>query len=171
MPSTLGPACTGLLTPRDARNLRAFATGAVATAIAFAGTLVLHKASGGGRFAPSLSPAAATVLLAVLALRASVRVIREAEKLLRKIQLDGLALGFGAGILFMLLYRLLELFGAHVPQSFSAVAVRALAEARPTAIAQRCPARLRLSAATDPGLTRRPGRQPGDPLAPYRHRQ
>lgn len=38
--------------------------------------------------------------------------LRHADELLRKIQLEGLALGFGAGVIFMLGYRLFERMGA-----------------------------------------------------------
>jgi hypothetical protein len=39
------------------------------------------------------------------------RFLREADELVRKIELEGLAIGFGVGVLFLLGYQLLEQVG------------------------------------------------------------
>lgn len=54
---------------------------------------------------------AATTLPGVMALRAYMRFVREADELLRKIQLEALALAFGVGVLFMMAWRLVEKAG------------------------------------------------------------
>ena len=53
-----------------------------------------------------------TLVLALLAFRSYLVFLRSADELLRRIQLEGLALGFGAGAVFMLTYRLFERLGA-----------------------------------------------------------
>jgi hypothetical protein len=55
--------------------------------------------------------AALTVVPGVLAIGAYVRFLREADELLRKIQLEALALAFGVGTLFMMTWRLVEKVG------------------------------------------------------------
>jgi hypothetical protein len=54
---------------------------------------------------------AATILPGVATLRAYVRFVREADELLRKIQLEALALAFGVGAVFMMAWRLVERAG------------------------------------------------------------
>lgn len=51
-------------------------------------------------------------LFALAALFAYLRFLREADELTQKIQLDGLALGFGVGVIFAVSYQLLERAGA-----------------------------------------------------------
>ena len=47
---------------------------------------------------------------------ACLRFIREADEFMRKVQLDGIAIGFGAGFVFCLGYPMLEHVGApHLP--------------------------------------------------------
>ncbi len=48
----------------------------------------------------------------IAAVFAYLRFLRMADELLRRIQLEGLALGFGAGVVFAMGYQLLELAGA-----------------------------------------------------------
>ena len=55
---------------------------------------------------------AASAFLGVMAVRAYVIFIRNADELLRKIHLQALAVGFGAGLVFMPPYRLCERLGA-----------------------------------------------------------
>lgn len=47
-------------------------------------------------------------------LLAYLRFLREADELVRKIELEGLAIGFGAGVLFIIGYQLLEQVGLPV---------------------------------------------------------
>ncbi|HEX2059549.1 MAG TPA: hypothetical protein VHK90_02310, partial [Thermoanaerobaculia bacterium] len=55
---------------------------------------------------------AATIVLMTMAARAYVMFLRGADELLRKIQLEALALAFGAGGVFMIGWRLCERLGA-----------------------------------------------------------
>lgn len=53
-----------------------------------------------------------TIVLIALAVRSYMVFLRDADELLRKIQLEALALSFGAAAIFMLGWRLLERLGA-----------------------------------------------------------
>lgn len=52
------------------------------------------------------------VALGMAALRAFLRFLREADEFIRKVQLEGIAVGFGAASIFCIAYFALELFGA-----------------------------------------------------------
>lgn len=102
---------SGLYTERDWRQIKVFNGWAISSALLFAGTtLLLDGGLVGGPAAWAL--VAATVGAALLTVRAYRVFLRGADELLRKVQLEGLALGFGAGVVFMLGYRLLERLGA-----------------------------------------------------------
>jgi hypothetical protein len=104
--------CSALYTPRDARNMRTFNGWLIAGALTFAtATILLAKKF----IAPAPLGwvlAAATVALLVLAVRAYMIFLRDADELLRKIQLEALALSFGTAAVFMLGWRLCERLGA-----------------------------------------------------------
>jgi drug/metabolite transporter (DMT)-like permease len=56
------------------------------------------------------------IALSFPAVLACLRFIREADEFMRKVQLDGIAIGFAAGIVFCLGYYMLEHVGApHLP--------------------------------------------------------
>jgi len=112
MQRTIGVACSGLLAPLDVRNLRIFSAWVVAAALVFAGTLIALDGEGLQHSPLGWLLVLTTTLLTVCALVAYVRFIRAADELLRKIHLEGLALGFGAGVAFMVCYRLFERMGA-----------------------------------------------------------
>ena len=103
--------CSDLMTPRDNHNVRMVNVWGLAMMSAFvAGTILIS-----GKFvAPAIgwSLAAATAICGIGMLRAYVVFLREADELLRKIQIEALALGFGVGAVFMLAYRLFERLGA-----------------------------------------------------------
>src|SRR5690349_14872290 len=62
------------------------------------------------------------IALSILALLACLRFIREADEFMRKVQLDGIAIGFAAGIVFCLSYHTLEHVGAPpLPMVFAIV--------------------------------------------------
>jgi hypothetical protein len=84
----------------------------MATMVVYTTAIVLLRV---GRLSPG--PVAWTLvvimtMLASLTIRAFVIFLRRADELLRRIQLEALALGFGAGWMFMLCYRVFERLGA-----------------------------------------------------------
>ncbi len=66
---------------------------------------------------------AVPTLLSIVAVFAYLRFLRMADELLRKIQLDGLATGFAAGLVYIIGYQLLEAVGASPLQSDNVVLV------------------------------------------------
>jgi hypothetical protein len=107
----LAPGC-GFYTARDTRNLRRFNIWLFAAAFAYVG------ATAALRWRESIPGALPWVLvglaslLAIQAIRSYRVFLRGADELLRRIQTDALALGFGLGVVFSLLYPLLEKLGA-----------------------------------------------------------
>jgi len=99
-------------TPQDSRNLKIFNWWSIGTAIAFAGTTLLLAGHWIERGPIAWGLAILSVAAAFMMVRSYMVFLRNADELLRKIQLEGLALGFGAGALFMLGYRLFERLGA-----------------------------------------------------------
>ena len=98
-------------TPRDRRNMQRVGLALVCWGVAFVASTVLLD---GGALEGVAAWIAAAVPggMAVVAVRRYVVFLREADELLRQIHLEGLALGFGAGFLFMTTWRLLERAGA-----------------------------------------------------------
>jgi len=106
-----GWTCSGLLTPRDAANLRRFNAWNIALALTFAGSILLLTA---GLVPPAAGwvLAVATLTFGLAAIRAYVHFLRGADELLRKIHLEAIAVAFGAGLVSMLTWQLLERLGA-----------------------------------------------------------
>ena len=103
--------CADIYTPRDTRALRNFTIWCLSSALMFvAVTFLIKKDVIHGPLAWSL--AIANFIVAFLAARSYLVFLRGADELLRRIQLEGLALGFGAGAVFMLSYRIFERLGA-----------------------------------------------------------
>ena len=100
------------LTATDRHNLRRFNLWALAWMAAWvAATFAVRF--GGERLGPAAwLLAAVPILLGVAAIVSYWQFLRHADELLRLIQLEGLALGFGSGAVFMVSYRLLERLGA-----------------------------------------------------------
>src|SRR5688572_18359072 len=101
-----------LLTRRDAANLRTFNYWVAGYAVTLiASTFAIES----GLLRPDslgwLFPVAA-VVLGALTVRAYVVFLRQADELLRKLLLEGLAWGIGAAVVFMPVYRLCERLGA-----------------------------------------------------------
>lgn len=99
-------------TARDRRNLRRFNVWAL---VWMAGWLAATYLIRNGMVAAGPLAYALVLLVAVLgvlAMRSYVHFLRQADELLSKIQLEALALGFGAGAVFMVAYRLCERLGA-----------------------------------------------------------
>ena len=105
--------CHGFLSERDRRNLRRYNAWVFAFALAFVTSVaLLTKTSLGEAAAVAWIVALVPDVLGVMAVRAYVRFLREADELVRKIHLEATALGFGAGVVFILGYSLAELAGA-----------------------------------------------------------
>ena len=101
----------GDLTANDRRNLMRFNYWSLAWMLLWALALVAVKRLEIFHGAPGWALAALTVVPGVVALRTYVTFLREADELLRKIQLEALALAFGTGVLFMMSWRLVEALG------------------------------------------------------------
>lgn len=104
-------ACSALMTPRDRANFRRVNVALAIWALVFLGSTALLRfgaVEGAAAWLVALAPAT----MAVIAIRHYVRFLRAADELLRLIQLEGLALGFGAGFVFMTSWRLFERAGA-----------------------------------------------------------
>ena len=105
-------AMCGIYTPQDRRNLWIFNIWAIAAAFTFAGTALLVGKGVIDRGPLAWALTVVSVIFSILMVRSYMVFLRHADELLRKIQLEGLALGFGAGAVFMLGYRLFERLGA-----------------------------------------------------------
>jgi hypothetical protein len=100
-----------LFTPRDAQNYKVYSAWMFGSLIAFvAATLLID-----GKYVPTAVGwllTAATAALMLVAMRSYILFLRHADELLRKVHLESLALGFGAGVVVMMSYRLCERLGA-----------------------------------------------------------
>ena len=109
MPAQFG--CADLITENDARNLSRFNRWVLLAGLFFVGGMALIVRAHVNPFIGWLL-VIATAATALMSIAAYIRFIATADELLRKIQLDGLAIGFGGGTAFMLVYRLCERLGA-----------------------------------------------------------
>ena len=97
--------------PEDRRN-QWIATGLLFVwAVGFAGAAILIKRGVVPAGAPTYLMALVPTALGVLAVLAYMRFLRRADELLRRIQLEALALGFGAGFVASFTFDLLETAG------------------------------------------------------------
>lgn len=71
--------------------------------------------------------AIAPIVLGIPAVLAYLRFLREADELVRKIQVEGLAFGFGSGVIFAIGYQLLERAGAPELEASALVVVMMVA--------------------------------------------
>jgi hypothetical protein len=126
-PSGAAPDCAGFHTARDARNVRHLNRWILGAGLVYLGATAAVR----WRHAvPAALPWLLTGLAALLALqavRSYVRFLRGTDELLRRIQLEALALAFGAGALFSILYPLLEGLGAPPLGGHASAAVMMLA--------------------------------------------
>ncbi len=107
----LGWTCSALLTERDARNLKTFNITLIAWSLSFAISLILLS----GEVVPhplGFVLPAVTLVLGWLTVQKYMAFLRAADELLRKIQLEAFAFGFGTGAVLILTWRLLEELGA-----------------------------------------------------------
>jgi hypothetical protein len=97
--------------PEDRRN-QWIATGLLFVwAVGYVGTAVLIKREVVPAGAPTYLVALVPTAFGVLAVLAYIRFLRRADELLRRIQLEALALGFGAGFVGSFTFDLLETAG------------------------------------------------------------
>ena len=102
--------CSG--TREDQRNRNRFATWCMAWAVTYVAAHWVLKADL-DLATPLVWLLVAVPILTILAAVFSyLHFLRNADELLRKIQLQGLAMGFGAGVVFVTGYQLLEAAGA-----------------------------------------------------------
>jgi drug/metabolite transporter (DMT)-like permease len=118
--------CADAYTPRDTRNLRIFNVWCIASAVMFVGVTFLIKKNVVPNGPLAWGLAIANLVVAFLAVRSYMLFLRSADELLRRIQLEGLALGFGAGAVFMLSYRIFERLGAPTLDSADPFVVMAI---------------------------------------------
>ncbi|HET7707087.1 MAG TPA: hypothetical protein VFM36_13450 [Thermoanaerobaculia bacterium] len=119
--------CSALLREQDTRNMRAFNYWTFAMAIWFgAATILLAENIVAPQPAAWIFPLGGLVI-ALFTVRAYVHFLRNADELLRKIHLEGLAFGVGAAVIFMPVYRLCERLGAPKLDSVDALIVIILA--------------------------------------------
>lgn len=104
--------CAGSMTPTDRRNSRRFTIWLLSWAVCVAAATISLAAEGGPGGPLAWVVAIVPDLVGVGALLAYVRFLRQADELLQKIQLEGLAFGFGVGVVVAMGYRLLERAGA-----------------------------------------------------------
>lgn len=107
-------------TEADDRNLKVFNRWCFLWASGFVLVTFLVK-----NFAEILGPiswalALAPFVLGIPVMRAFQRYLREADEFTRKIQLEGISLGFAAGLVFIMGYYTLEQFGAPPLPMFAA---------------------------------------------------
>lgn len=99
-------------TVTDQRNIGAIWVWSLLWAAAFTAVMVALQ------YVPAISGALAwllamvPILLGIQTIRVHLRFLREADEFTRKIQLEGIAIGFGAGAIFCISYPLLQQVGA-----------------------------------------------------------
>jgi hypothetical protein len=121
------PGCGGFHTARDSARLRRFNLWMLAAALAYTAATAALRWRGSLPAALPWLLAGLASLLAILATRSYLVFLRGADELLRRIQTEALALGFGAGAAFSLLYPLLAGLGAPALDGPATAAVMMLA--------------------------------------------
>src|SRR5438874_9889000 len=102
-----------LYTRRDSHNLNVFNGWCLAASLAFVGARVALSEKYFNLHGPlAVAIVVVTIALLVMCVVMFLRFLREADELLRKIQLEAIGVGFGVGAVFMLGYRLCERLGA-----------------------------------------------------------
>ena len=104
--------CRSLMTETDRRNINRFNFWLILWAVSFVLLTLVFKTRFLGEGWHNWALAMLPNVLGVMSIAQYIRFLRNADELLRKIQIEGLAIGFGAGAIFMLGYGLLELLGA-----------------------------------------------------------
>jgi hypothetical protein len=107
--------CAGTL--QDKRNSRRFSLWCLAWAVAYVGAHWTLKADLELATALVWLLVFTPILLMLAAVFSYMHFLRNADELLQKIQIQGLAVGFGAAVVFVTGYQLLEAAGASEMQS------------------------------------------------------
>ncbi len=111
-PDEADPSACDTVPPADRRNGRRVMLASLVWATVFVGsTWLLESASGPTGFAAWVI-AGVCAALGLVALAMFRRFLLDADELTRRIQLEGVAFGFGAGLLFSLTYELFNDAGA-----------------------------------------------------------
>ncbi len=105
------PGCLSFQTVEDRRRERRYVVWMLAATLAYV------AASGAPRWWPEAAVPTwfglgLALALGFQTLRSYLQYLRGADELLRRLQLEALAIGFGAGIVFSIFYPLFEPFGA-----------------------------------------------------------
>ena len=119
--------CSVEMTERDRINQRAVTAWVFVWALSWVGaTFLIDRvlATGG---AIALATALAPNILGIVAIRAYIKFLREAEELHRKVQTDALAIGFGVGMISMVGLELLGDVGLINPDPSAALIFMAVA--------------------------------------------
>lgn len=110
------------LTPRDRRNQKRFVVALIAWALSQTGAVPVLENGWVPAGAAATAVALVPIAVGFLALLAYLRFLRQADEMTRRMQLEGLAIGFGAGTVFTMGYPVLETAGWPVaPDSTPAV--------------------------------------------------
>lgn len=102
--------CSGTL--QNNRNSLRFTFWCLAWAVTYVGAHWVLKADLELATALVWLLVSAPILLMIAAVFSYMHFLRNADELLQKIQMQGLAMGFGAGVVFVIAYQLLEAAGA-----------------------------------------------------------
>ena len=105
---------TCLLTERDRRNQRQALIWMFAWVVSWVAASIAIKEGLVAPGWPATLLAVLSTLLGVVMILVFIKFLRQADELLRKIQVEALALGFGAGYVGAITYNLLEKAGAVV---------------------------------------------------------
>ena len=105
--------CSTLYSAADAKRMRVYNAWFAAAMLSFCGMTIglSEKWLKAGPIAYVLT--AVTIVFMLMAAWSFTEFLRNADELLRKIQVEALALSFAAGGVFMLAWRLCERLGAH----------------------------------------------------------
>lgn len=104
--------CVGTMTRTDVRNLGRFNLWMMSWAVSWVAGLVVLRSAWAGNPALRWGAVALPVAMALAAILAYLRFLRDADELLRKIHLEGMAYGFGVAFVLSTAAPLVERAGA-----------------------------------------------------------
>jgi len=104
--------CTAEMTPRDIRNRRRFSLLMLGWGVAWCAARLGLGEHGLQSPAPRVALALLPIAVLLAALAAYLRFLRHADELLRRIEVEGLGVGFATGLLLLWSWLFLERLGA-----------------------------------------------------------